>query len=466
MRLWALRELRETAGRYAAGVAVVAVVAAFAVLLLETIEVFVRMLATTDMGDAAPVRAALTSVGLVFLGIAVLTAAIVISGTFATVYAGRRRDIALLRLVGATSAQVRRASRIDGLAVGLAGAVAGIAAGILISLGAIGILNASLGIGLEFAWTPQLVVVPLVVCVAVSALAASSGAKVVARVSPAEGARSDGGGTQLPAAVARGRGIAGVVLFVVGGAILALGLIAGLVSPFGLLIAFPGGVLSIVGVILGASALTAPIVAAVTRLLRGRGEYLLAGANLRANAVRTARTIVSVLIGVTLVTMFTVAGEMYLAQTRAYFGDAVEFEAVAQFITVMLVVVYVLTAFSVLVAAIGLGSNLSLSVLQRQREIAVLRSVGLTSGQAQRMVLVESVVVAGIGAVLGLALGVLYGFVGANSTFGSQGFSGPVLSPWFVVAVLGGAVAFSVLASLLPGRRAARVHPAEALRDA
>ena len=465
MRLWALRELRESAGRYAAGVAVVAVVAAFAVLLLETIEVFVRALSTTGMQDAAPVRAALTSVGLVFLGIAVLTAAIVISGTFATVYAGRRRDIALLRLVGATSGQIRRASRIDGLAVGAAGAIAGIATGILVSAAAIGILNGVFGTGLEFAWTPQLVIVPAVVCLAVSTLAASSGAKVVARVSPAEGARSDAGSTQLPAPAARRRGIAGIVLAFLGSGFLALGVIVGLVSPFGLLIAFPGGVLSIVGIILGAPAFIAPIVGGVTRLLRRRGADLLAGANLRANPVRTARTVVSVLIGVTLVTMFTVAGEMYLAQTRAYFGDAVELEQVAQFITVMLIVVYVLTAFSVLVAAIGLGSNLSLSVLQRQREIAVLRSVGLTARQARRMVLVESVVVAGIGAVLGLLLGVLYGFVGANSTFGVQGFGGPVLSPWFVVAVLGGAVGFSVLASILPGRRAGRVHPAEALRD-
>jgi putative ABC transport system permease protein len=465
MRLWAFRELRLSASRYAAGVAVVAVVAAFAVLLLETIEVFVRMLQQTGVDDSGLVRAALTSVGLVFLGIAVVTAAIVISGTFATVYAGRRRDIALLRLVGATPTQVRRASRIDGLAVGAAGALVGIAAGILISVAALAILNAAFGAGLEFVWTPQLVLVPLVVCIAVAALAASNGARAVARVSPAEGARSDAGSTHLAAPVARRRGIAGVVLAVLGTAFLALGLIAGLVSPFGLLIAFPGGVLSIVGIVLGAPAFTAPVITLVTRPLRGRGEYLLAGANLRSNPVRTARTVVSVLIGVTLVTMFTVAGEMFLAQTRAYFGDAAEIEAVAQFITVMLIVVYVLTAFSVLVAAIGLGSSLSLSVLQRQREIAVLRSVGLTARQARRMVLVESVVVAGVGALLGLVLGVLYGFVGANSTFGVQGFGGPVLSPWFVVAVLGGAIGFSVLASLLPGRRAGRVRPAEALRD-
>jgi putative ABC transport system permease protein len=465
MRLWALRELRVSAGRYLASVTVVAVVAAFAVLLLESIEVFIGVLERSGISGTGLVRLALLCVGFVFLGIAVLTSAIVISGTFATVYAGRLKDIALLRLVGATSRQVRRASRVDGLAVGVTGTVSGITLGIAVAGAAIATMNTVYGAGLSFVWSAHIALVPAGVCIAVSVFSASSGARRVARVSPAEATRSDAASTKPPAPLRRRRRTAGMVLFVVGIGFMGLGLVAGLSSPVGLLIAFPGGASSILGVIIAAPAFTEPIVAALSGRFRGRGEYVLAGANLRLNSVRTARTIVSVLIGVTLITMFTVAGEMYLAQLRTYFGDAVQIEQVGEFVTMMLIVVYVLTSFSVLVAAIGFGSNLTMSVIQRRREIAVLRSLGLTTSQVRRMILVESVVVAVIGATLGLALGVLYGFVGANATFGVQGFTAPVLSPWFLLAVISGAVIFSVLASILPGRGAARITPSAALRE-
>ncbi|UFS61221.1 ABC transporter permease [Subtercola endophyticus] len=481
--MWALRELRVSAGRYAASVAVVAVVAAFAVLLLESIEVFVRALQNTGLDDDGVVRVALTSVGAAFLGIAVLTAAIVISGTFQAVYAGRIRDIALLRLVGATSRQVRRASRIDGLAVGIAGGVVGVAAGVALALAAIAILNASTDAHLVFVPAGQVFVVPAVVCLVVSTLAAAAGAKRVASVSPVEATHSVAESRRQPTEVTRRRRRWGIALFVAGLVFLALGLIAGLASPIGLVVAFPGGTLSILGIVLGAPAFTAPLIVVAAGLITrtaargeggrneggrgatGRGELVLAGANLRLDAMRTARSIVAVVIGITLITMFTVAGDMYITQLRDYFGDAAELQQVSQGITAMLTVVYILTSFSVLVAAIGLASTLTLSVIQRRREIAVLRSVGLTARQARRMIVAESLIVSSIGAVLGLLLGVLYGFVGANATFGVRGFMPPVISPWFVVIILGATLLFSVLVSVLPGRRASRIAPAEALRS-
>src|SRR3954453_20105989 len=128
MRTWAVRRLKESAGQYAASAAVVAVVAAFAVLLLEAIDVLHRAVAVAK-ADGGATAVALGSVGAVFLGIAGLTAAVVVTNTFTTVYAGRLREIALLRLVGATSRQVRRTALLDGAAVGAAGAVLAMAAG-------------------------------------------------------------------------------------------------------------------------------------------------------------------------------------------------------------------------------------------------------------------------------------------------------------------------------------------------
>ena len=107
MTAWAMRELRRSAGRYAASVAVVAVVTAFAVLLITAIGAFTGA-ARAQGADVGTTKVMLAVVGGVFLGIAVVVAVIVVSNTFSTIAAGRIKDIAVLRLIGATGKQVRR----------------------------------------------------------------------------------------------------------------------------------------------------------------------------------------------------------------------------------------------------------------------------------------------------------------------------------------------------------------------
>jgi putative ABC transport system permease protein len=463
MNSWALRQLRESAGQYAASVAVVAVVSAFAVLLLESIEVFSAAVSSAGLDAVAGIRLGLTVVTVVFLGIAVVVAAIVISNTFSMVYAGRLRDIALLRLIGATGKQVRRTSLLDGVAVGLAGAVVGILAGLGLSVAGIAAISASTGAAMSLIIVPQLIVVPLIGSIVATVAASFAGARTVSRVAPIEATRSSVEGQRLPERASRLRSVAGIVLFVLGTGLLVLGLVVGALAPVGLLIAFPGGVLSIVGVIIGAPVLLPPVLNLVSRLTPTTASAKLAGANLRHDPVRSARTVLSVIIGVTLLTMFTVAGEMFIAASRDFFGDG---EEAAGVIRGLLGAVYALTSFSVIVAAIGLGSTLSMSVIQRRREIGVLRALGLTTKQTRRMLLVESLLVSVVGVGAGLALGIGYGYVGANSILGSQYFGPPVVPPLFLVALLVGAVVFGAVASLAPGRRASGIAPAEALREA
>lgn len=463
MRAWALRQLRESAGQYAASVAVVAVVSAFAVLLLETTEVFSAAVASAGLDAVSAIRVGLLTVTVVFLGIAVVVAVIVIGNTFSMVYAGRIRDIALLRLVGATGKQVRRTSLLDGVAVGLAGAVIGIVGGVLLSLVGIAAIGAATGAELSFVFVPSLILVPLIGSLIATIAASFSGSREVSRVAPIEATRTSAEGSRLPERASRVRSITGVVLFVLGAALLALGTVVGLVAPFGLLIAFPGGVLSIAGVIAGSPVLMPPVVALIARLLPRSAANRLAAANLLHDPVRTARTVISVVIGVTLLTMFTVAGEMFIAATRDYLGAG---DDVAPVISGLLGAVYALTSFSVIVAAIGLGSTLSMSVIQRRRQIGVLRAVGLTTKQTRRMLLVESLLISVVGVAVGLILGTAYGFVGANSILGSQYFGPPLLPPVFLVALVVGALAFGAVASLAPGRRASRIAPAIALREA
>ena len=132
-------------------------------------------------------------------------------------------------------------------------------------------------------------------------------------------------------------------------------------------------------------------------------------------------------------------------------------------IDTLLAIVVGLLGVAVVIALIGVANTLSLSVLERRRESATLRAIGLSRRQLRLMLAVEGMLIAGVGAVLGAALGLLYGWAGAVITFGQIGDVVLVI-PWrdlallFVVALGAG-----LLASVLPGRAAARTSPVAAL---
>lgn len=134
-----------------------------------------------------------------------------------------------------------------------------------------------------------------------------------------------------------------------------------------------------------------------------------------------------------------------------------------QALDIALAVVLALLAISVVIAVVGIANTLSLSVIERTRESALMRALGLTRGQLRGMLAIEAVLLALVGVVLGTVLGVAYGLAGVRSLFGEYMAVSPTL-PWgqlatvAVVAVLAG-----LLASVLPARRAATVSPAQAL---
>ncbi|SDQ40822.1 FtsX-like permease family protein [Quadrisphaera sp. DSM 44207] len=147
-------------------------------------------------------------------------------------------------------------------------------------------------------------------------------------------------------------------------------------------------------------------------------------------------------------------------------GSAAERAGFEQVIDTMLLVVVALLAVAVLIALIGVANTLSLSVLERTRESALLRALGLTRRQLRGMLALEGALVAGVGALLGVGLGTLYGWVGTAAVLGDAVGDGPaaLAVPWaHLGAVLAVAVAAGLLASVLPGRRAARTPPAAAL---
>jgi len=126
-----------------------------------------------------------------------------------------------------------------------------------------------------------------------------------------------------------------------------------------------------------------------------------------------------------------------------------------------------LLAVAVLIAIVGIGNTLGLSVLERTRESALLRTLGLQRRQLHGMVAVEALLLAAVGAVVGIVLGIGYGIAGSLATVGSVGRATVIALPWGQLGVvLAMALAAGLLASLLPAVRSARVRPAVALAEA
>ena len=129
----------------------------------------------------------------------------------------------------------------------------------------------------------------------------------------------------------------------------------------------------------------------------------------------------------------------------------------------LLLVVTGLLAIAVLIALIGVGNTLALSVVERRQENGLLRALGLTRGQLRLVLAWEAALISGVAGVLGVAMGIGYGLTGVNSVLGGVGDVVPVI-PWLqLVAIVVVATGAGLLASVLPARRAARTSPVAAI---
>jgi putative ABC transport system permease protein len=133
----------------------------------------------------------------------------------------------------------------------------------------------------------------------------------------------------------------------------------------------------------------------------------------------------------------------------------------AQFDSV-LIAVNGLLGLALLIALLGIANTLALSVLERTREIGLLRAVGMRRRQTRRMILAESALVAVFGAVLGVALGLVFGLALATAMPPSVITTIAIPSGTIVLIVLIAAVC-GVVAGLLPARRAARLDVLRAI---
>ncbi|MGW4676445.1 FtsX-like permease family protein [Streptomyces sp. NPDC004324] len=126
-------------------------------------------------------------------------------------------------------------------------------------------------------------------------------------------------------------------------------------------------------------------------------------------------------------------------------------------IAVLLYLVYALLGLAIVIAVLGVVNTLALSVVERTREIGLLRAIGLGRRQLRRMIRLESVVIAVFGAILGLVLGLVWG-VCVQQVLALQGLTGFAV-PWStIVAVVVGSAVVGIVAALLPALRASRMN--------
>jgi len=126
-------------------------------------------------------------------------------------------------------------------------------------------------------------------------------------------------------------------------------------------------------------------------------------------------------------------------------------------IAVLLYLVYALLGLAIVIAVLGVVNTLALSVVERTREIGLLRAIGLGRRQLRRMIRLESVVIAVFGAVLGLGLGLVWG-VCAQQVLALQGMKALAV-PWTtIIAVVIGSAVVGIVAALLPALRASRMN--------
>lgn len=126
-----------------------------------------------------------------------------------------------------------------------------------------------------------------------------------------------------------------------------------------------------------------------------------------------------------------------------------------------------LLAVSIVVALVGVGNTLALSVLERRRENAMLRALGMRRGRIRNMLTVEALLIGLLATAVGLAAGIFFGWVGMHALPLGKNTQIILSVPWLY---LGGcalvAIGAAVAASIVPARRAAKIPPVQALAGA
>ena len=148
-------------------------------------------------------------------------------------------------------------------------------------------------------------------------------------------------------------------------------------------------------------------------------------------------------------------------------GSLAQRASIVQFMDVLLLAATGLLAVALVISLVGIANTLSLSVIERARESAVSRAIGMTRRQLRAGLALEALLLGGVGCLLGLLVGSALGWAGASALLsGLTDVGAPVVPAARIGSLVAVALVAALLASVLPGRRAARVSPTQALAEA
>ncbi len=259
---------------------------------------------------------------LVFAAVAVFVAAFIIQNTFRIIVAQRTREMALLRAVGATGAQVVRMVVVEALIVGVVASAIGLAVGFFVAVGLQGLMSAAgfdlPSTALELA--PRTILIGMAVGVLVTVAAAILPARRAARIPPV--AALTGVAAQRTGSLGK-RAQLGALTLAAGIALVLVGLFEPVdvgVNP--LLVVGLGGLVTFVGVSVLSVLVVEPVARLVAAPILALGKV--SGRLARDNAIRrprrTAATASALMIGLALVGFFFILG----ASIKATTGAAIE----------------------------------------------------------------------------------------------------------------------------------------------
>ncbi|HET6151818.1 MAG TPA: FtsX-like permease family protein [Marmoricola sp.] len=438
---------------------------AYAALLIMVSAIFATAGSASGTGGLGAIFAVVSSV---FIGVALYVSAVVIVNCVDTVLAGMLPRIALLRLLGSSASTLRAAVTRRAVAVAVGGGVGGLLVGtvaawilrlVLIHDGVLKPLHYPVASG----W----LLVPVAAVAATTWVAGGIGTRGVLRATPAAGMLGAAVGV-VATAVRPLR--AGLSLVVIGLGAALLGLSAWLGeaggTPLGFLVAFLGAVTTGSGLLLGARLVIPAVVSGMGRLLGDGPSARIARRNAVTNPLRTTRSTMGLVIGVTLVTTFATGTDALRRSVHSWVTSASQQRDTLSILSTVTVVLVVVILFSAAIAAVGFVSTMSLTVIERTREIGVLRALGFTTGQVRRMVVLEAAALACSAITFGILLGLVFGSIGAQSLIGVHTHGFVWGRPWIVLgAIVAAALALVFVSSVAPARRAVSVSPAEALRS-
>lgn len=150
-------------------------------------------------------------------------------------------------------------------------------------------------------------------------------------------------------------------------------------------------------------------------------------------------------------------------------GSAPAASIITKVLNILLMVVTGLLGVAVLIALIGVGNTLGLSVIERRRESALLRAMGMQKRELRVMLLWEALLLALAGVLVGVVAGIFFGWLGISSVLKQIGSNFVqmhfAINGWQTAGMVAIALGAAALASVLPGRRAASAPPVSALAE-